>query len=128
MIYGIGTDIVPYARIVAIHKSYGERFAQKILSHQELSEYHSNRDPARLLMKRFAAKEALAKAMGSGLRHPVALQKISVIHDELGKPVFKFDDELAVYIKHLGATHHHLSISDDSDVAVAFVVLEKNES
>lgn len=127
MILGIGTDIVAYARIEAVHASYGERFAQRILSKQELTEYHVNTYPVRLLMKRFAAKEALAKAIGSGLRYPVSLQKISVTHDILGKPIFEFDAELAEYLMQLGLTRHHLSISDDHDVAVAFVILEKND-
>ncbi len=126
MILGIGTDIVAYARIEAVHANYGERFAQRILSPQELAEYRVHTYPVRLLMKRFAAKEALAKAIGSGLRHPVSLQKISVVHDAFGKPTFEFDAELAAHLMHLGLTHHHLSISDDHDIAVAFVVLEKD--
>lgn len=126
MILGIGTDIVAYARIEAVHASYGERFAQRILSEQELTEYCVHAYPVRLLMKRFAAKEALAKAIGSGLRYPVSLQKISVTHDAFGKPIFIFDAELAMHLIRLGLTHHHLSISDDHDVAVAFVILEKD--
>lgn len=126
MILGIGTDIVAYARIEAVHANYGERFAQRILSQQELTEYRVHAYPARLLMKRFAAKEALAKAIGSGLRYPVSMQKISVAHDAFGKPIFEFDAELAAYLMQLGLTHHHLSISDDHDVAVAFVILEKD--
>lgn len=127
MILGIGTDIVAYARIEAVHASYGERFAQRILSQQELTEYRVHTYPVRLLMKRFAAKEALAKAIGSGLRYPVSLQKISVSHDAFGKPIFIFDAELAAHLMQLGLTNHHLSISDDHDVAVAFVILEKED-
>lgn len=126
MILGIGTDIVAYARIEAVHANYGERFAQRILSQQELVEYRSHSCPARLLMKRFAAKEALSKAIGGGLRYPVSMKKISVAHDALGKPTFNFDTELSAHLMQLGLTHHHLSISDDHDVAVAFVILEKN--
>ncbi|MEO6421864.1 MAG: holo-ACP synthase [Candidatus Nitrotoga sp.] len=126
MIFGIGTDIVAYARIEAVFASYGDRFAQRILSKQELKEYRAHAYPVRLLMKRFAAKEALAKAIGSGLRYPVSLQKVSVTHDAFGKPAFEFDAELAEYLMQLGLAHHHLSISDDHDVAVAFVILEKN--
>ncbi|CAH1387804.1 holo-ACP synthase [Candidatus Nitrotoga sp. M5] len=127
MILGIGTDIVAYARIAAVYAKFGERFAQRVLSQQELTEYRTHAHPVRLLMKRFAAKEALAKATGSGLRYPVSLQKISVIHDAFGKPIFEFDAELATHLMQLGLTHHHLSISDDQDIAVAFVILEKND-
>ena len=125
MIFGIGTDIVSYARIEAMHVRYGERFAQRVLSQGELAEYHRSAHPARLLMKRFAAKEALAKAVGSGLRHPVTLQNISVSHDDSGKPIFLFGAELAEYLSAAGIARHHLSLSDERDVAVAFVVLEK---
>ncbi|CAG0985292.1 holo-[acyl-carrier protein] synthase [Gammaproteobacteria bacterium] len=126
MILGIGTDIVAYARIEAMHARYGLRFAQRVLSAAELPHYQNSTQPVRLLMKRFAAKEALAKAAGSGLRHPVTLRRISVTHDALGKPVFEFETELGAHLKKLGVTCHHLSISDEREHAVAFVVLEKD--
>lgn len=126
MIFGIGTDIVSYARIEAMHARYGMRFAQRVLSPMELPDYQNSSQPARLLMKRFAAKEALAKAIGSGLRHPVTLQRISVAHDALGKPAFAFEAELGTHLKGLGVTQHHLSISDEREHAVAFVILEKD--
>ena len=126
MIFGVGTDIVFYERIKAMHERYGERAAQHILSEREMPEFAASRDPARLLMKRFAAKEALAKAAGTGLRPPLLLPRISVIHDELGKPMFAFDDELAAHLAGMGIARHHLSISDERDSAVAFVVLEKD--
>ncbi len=126
MIYGIGTDIVAYARIKSLHENYGERAAERMLSDAELAEYKRSADPARYLMKRFAAKEAFAKAMGTGLRASVTLRRISVEHDELGKPMLAFDDVLSNYVLRLGVTRHHLSISDERDAAVAFVVLEKD--
>jgi holo-[acyl-carrier protein] synthase len=124
MIFGIGTDIVAYARIESLYQRYGERFAQRILSEIEMDEFAKHSNPARLLMKRFAAKEALAKAAGSGLRHPVSMQNITVGHDEQGKPVFAFAAELTEHFYKLGVKRHHLSISDERDVAVAFVILE----
>lgn len=126
MILGIGTDIVSYARIEAMHARYGLRFAQRVLSEAELPDYQSSNQPMRLLMKRFAAKEALAKAVGSGLRHPVTMRRIGVTHDALGKPAFAFDAELTAHFMQLGITRHHLSISDERDAAVAFVILEKD--
>lgn len=124
MILGIGTDIVALARIEALHRQYGERFARRVLSPSEMAEFAAHARPARLLMKRFAAKEALAKAAGSGMRFPVSLLQISVIHDAMGKPAFEFGAELVAYLDKLGVSRHHLSISDERDVAVAFVVLE----
>jgi holo-[acyl-carrier protein] synthase len=124
MIFGIGTDIVAVARIEAATVRHGAPFAARILSPQELAEYATQAYPARFLSKRFAAKEALAKATGHGLRYPVSLQRITVNHDELGKPVFLFDQELSAYLRQLGVVKHHLSISDERDTAVAFVILE----
>lgn len=126
MIFGIGTDVVAYSRIRDLDEKYGERFAQRILSASELEEYTVSADKARFLMKRFAAKEAFAKALGTGLRASVTLRRISVGHDELGKPLLQFDDVLSNYVTRLGVTRFHLSISDEKDVAVAFVVLERD--
>ena len=126
MIFGIGTDIVSYSRIFGLNEQYGERFAQRLLRETEMAGYTASADPARYLMKRFAAKEAFAKAMGTGLRAEVTLLRISVEHDELGKPLLAFDATLANYVERMGVTRHHLSISDEKDIAVAFVILEKD--
>lgn len=124
MIFGIGTDIVATARMETAIKRHGAAFASKILSEQELVEYATQAHPGRFLSKRFAAKEAFAKATGYGLRHPVSLKRITVTHDELGKPAFRFDAELSALLSKLGVLKHHLSISDERDTVVAFVILE----
>ena len=124
MIFGIGTDIVSYARIQALHERYGERFARRILSPQELLEYSNHAQPSRLLLKRFAAKEAFSKALGTGLRSPIRFQQIAISHDNLGKPLFFFEAKVTAYLRELGIVHHHLSISDEREMAIAFVVLE----
>ena len=126
MIFGIGTDIVEYARIESMHARYGDRFAERVLSRRELSDYQASSDAARFLAKRFAAKEAFAKAVGSGLRDPVSLRRISVTHDGLGKPVLLFDEILRSHLAQLGISGHHLSVSDERNMIVAFVVLETN--
>jgi len=124
VIFGIGTDIVDYARIEAMWVRYGVRFAERILSERELPSFKSIPHAARLLAKRFAAKEAFAKAVGSGLRDPVSLRRISIVHDGLGKPVLQFDAVLRTHLAQLGISAHHLSISDERNMIVAFVVLE----
>ena len=126
MIHGIGTDVVEYARFKALWARYGERFAERLLSERELPELGAHIDPARFLAKRFAAKEAFAKAVGSGMREPVTLHRIGVTHDGLGKPVLQFDETLRTYLAQLGINGHHVSISDERDLIVAFVVLESN--
>lgn len=124
MIFGIGTDIVEYARIEKSYARHGVRFVQRVLSASEFPELANHPNPARLLAKRFAAKEAFAKAVGTGLRYPVSLSRISIVHDELGKPSLRFDEVLGDYLTQLGVTVQHLSISDERSIVVAFVVLE----
>jgi holo-[acyl-carrier protein] synthase len=124
MIHGIGTDIVEFARIEKMLARYGQRLAERMLNESELTEFQAHANPARFLAKRFAAKEAFAKAAGSGLREPVSLRRIGVTHDGLGKPVLQFDEILRTYLAKLGINGHHVSISDERDFIVAFVVLE----
>jgi len=125
MIYGIGTDIVAVARIDGLRQRYGDGFAGRILATDELADYRANRFPARFLAKRFAAKEALSKALGTGLRYPVSLRNISVTHDERGKPAFRFAVALAQWLAQQGVRCCHLSVSDEKETACAVVVLEK---
>ncbi|MBL8497091.1 holo-ACP synthase [Nitrosomonas sp. JL21] len=125
MIFGIGADIVESARIAQSLDRFGERFARRILTDDEWLEYHVSSKPVLFLASRFAAKEALSKAMGTGLRHPVNLSYISIIHDDLGKPYFEFHPDLNRLMSDKGITQHHLSISDEINMVCAFVVLEK---
>lgn len=125
MIYGIGTDIVESARIAHSLEKYGERFARRLLAEQEWADYLKDAKPVMFLAKRFAAKEALSKAMGTGLRSPVTLNNITIAHTPLGKPYFQFNPDLAEMIRLEGIIHHHLSVSDDLNLASAFVILEK---
>jgi holo-[acyl-carrier protein] synthase len=124
VIYGIGTDIVDCRRFETMYTRYGDRLAERMLGERELPEFRSQTNPARFIAKRFAAKEAFAKAVGSGLREPVSLHRISISHDGLGKPVLTFDEVLRTHLARLGIGGHHLSISDERHTIVAFVVLE----
>ncbi|MEK6707914.1 MAG: holo-ACP synthase [Pseudomonadota bacterium] len=125
MIYGIGTDLVEPSRIARLLEKYGERFAKRLLTDSEWPEYLVSGQPAMFLAKRFAAKEALSKAIGTGLRYPVSLSHIGVTHDQRGKPCFEFHPELSALVKNEGIISHHLSISDELNLACAFVILEK---
>jgi holo-[acyl-carrier protein] synthase len=124
MILGIGTDIVNVARMEAALQRHGEKFARRLLAISEWGEYQQSTHAGRFLAKRFAAKEALAKACSTGLRHPVGLQAIKITHDALGKPAFDFDAGLADFLRVRGVVRHHLSISDEHEMALAFVILE----
>jgi holo-[acyl-carrier protein] synthase len=124
MIYGIGTDIVEVARIKSSLEEFGDAFAARILAESELSSYHASNIKPRFLAKRFAAKEAFAKAMGTGLRAPATLQNIAVAHDELGKPLLILAQELQQFMAERHIRQTHISISDEKNLAAAFVVLE----
>ena len=124
MIVGIGTDIVAVARLRGMWERHGDRALDKLLAPSERTDFARAADKGRFLAKRFAAKEAFAKAFGSGVRPPVLLPAIGVSHDELGKPVFEFHGQLAEIVdsRRLNA---HLSISDEAEYAVAYVLLEQ---
>ncbi|UJP05154.1 MAG: holo-ACP synthase [Nitrosomonas sp.] len=124
MIYGIGTDVVESSRIAQSLTRYGDKFARRILTDREWPEFDVSSKPVLYLAGRFAAKEALSKAMGTGLRHPVNLSYITVTHDDLGKPFFEFHPELDQLLSARGIKQHHLSISDERTIVCAFVVLE----
>ncbi len=124
MIYGIGTDIVSIPRIAAMLARHGERAARRLLAASEMAEFAQHQNPARLLAKRFAVKEALAKATGTGLRDPVSFANIAVTHTELGQPRLSFAAPLQDWLTQRGIVASHLTISDEVDNVVAFVILE----
>jgi holo-[acyl-carrier protein] synthase len=123
MIYGIGTDIVQIARISDSVRRFGERFARKVLTAEELPEYLASRHPERLLAKRFAAKEAVVKALGLGFREGLAFHLIGITHDRHGKPGVVYRGRALAYIGEIGITESMISLSDERHYAVAFAVL-----
>lgn len=125
MIYGIGTDIIEVSRVEDSLARFGEAFAQRILTEREWQAFELSQTQARFLAKRFAAKEAFAKALGTGLRGPATFQNIGVAHDDLGKPVLDLAPVLQEFLDQRGISFQHLSISDEKALAVAFVVLER---
>jgi holo-[acyl-carrier protein] synthase len=126
MIHGIGTDIVAVKRLQGMWERHGERVLEKLLAPQELAEFAQAAVTAkgRFLAKRFAAKEAFCKALGTGVRPPAVLPAIAVGHDELGKPVLAFRGQLADLIEKEGLTVH-ISLSDEAEYATASVILER---
>lgn len=124
MIFGVGTDIVAVARLGKLFERHGERAADKLLADAERADFARTRDPARFLAKRFAAKEAFGKALGIGVAAPATLHNVAVVHDPLGKPAFAYAPELERYLAERSLAAH-LSISDEADYALAFVVIER---
>ena len=123
MIRGIGVDLVHVPRLARGLARFPARYARRILTERELDVFASSRHPARYLAKRFAAKEAVAKAVGTGLRHPVTLRDIGVVNDELGRPVLEFSERLEKHLQAMGIGQAMISLSDENDYAIAYVVL-----
>lgn len=134
MIIGIGTDIVRIARIVDLHTRWGERFVRRILGPDERREFErrrarggdlaGTRRALDYLAKRFAAKEAFSKALGTGLRAPMTLLSLQILNDRSGKPVAVPRLALAEAIS-AKPWRIHVSLSDELDAAIAFVVIEQ---
>ena len=124
MIYGIGCDIVEIKRLEEDLARFGPEFAQKILHAVELKEFAKAKHPAVFLAKRFAAKEAAVKALGTGLRRGITLPQIATLHGDHGRPELAFHDEAKSLIEKENIYCSHISISDEKAYAMAFVVLE----
>jgi holo-[acyl-carrier protein] synthase len=124
MIVGIGTDVCSIERIGKSLERFGERFVNRILTPDERARFHRTRDKAGHLAKRFAAKEAFAKAIGTGIHAPFTWHSISVTRNPKGKPGIKPSAAMERHLEKLGVSELHLSLTDDAGVAMAFVVLE----
>lgn len=132
MIYGIGTDILQISRVEAALQRHGDRFAEKILGPEELKKYYSRKAKVeirglRFLATRFAAKEAFSKAIGLGMRMPMTWRSAQIINALSGQPILVTHDALADWMREQGLTAR-VSITDEADYAVAFVIVEKNIS
>ncbi len=124
MIYSIGHDIVENVRIAKIIANYGQRFINRILSEEEHQQLILRQDKVKFIAKRFAAKEAFAKACGTGLRAPILMPNIIISNNELGKPVFNFNIDIKNWLEEKKICYCHLSLSDEINLSSAFVVLE----
>lgn len=121
-IVGIGTDIVSVARIEKA-LSRNSEFAERVLTPMEMNEFAAAAKPAAFLAKRFAAKEAAAKALGTGIGE-VSFQHIYIDHTAAGQPLLRLFEQAEIQASLLGARDYHISISDEREFAIAYVVLE----
>lgn len=123
-IVGLGTDIVEITRIESVIERSADSLAKRILTEYEYAQYQQQTKPARFLAKRFAVKEAAAKALGTGIRNGLAFNQFEVTNDELGKPILTLNGEALRLANNLKATHFHVSITDERHYAVATVIIE----
>lgn len=124
MLIGIGTDLAKIERFAAILQRRGVAITRRLLTVNEQAAMQQAANPAAFLAKRFAAKEALLKALGTGLRNGLSWQHIDVSNDALGKPIIELNGAAAALAAAQGVKSIHLSITDEKDMALAFVVLE----
>ena len=124
MIYGIGTDIVDIERVKKILSKNRDGFVKRVLSEHEQALFTNKAESAAYCSKRFAAKEAFAKALGTGIGRVVSFQDLTVRNNENGKPYFIPSEKLRQFLVEKNIKQAHLSISDESNNAIAFVVLE----
>jgi len=131
MIFGVGTDICDVRRIAATLARRGERFAEKVLGPHEIEVFRARRAKVEArgisyLATRFSAKEAFAKAIGLGLRMPMTWRDCEVVKAASGKPQIRLHGAQAAWFDARGL-RAHLSVTDETDYAASFVVVEQNE-
>ena len=120
---GIGTDLLDQRRIARVVEKQGERFARRILTPDELLMWEKKSRSINFLAKRFAAKEAISKALGTGIAKGVGFQQMMIHADELGKPLVELTGEALTRAKSLAGQEVLLSLSDEGEMIVAFAVL-----
>ena len=122
MIIGVGTDVVQIPRIEKLVEKFGRKFVARILSKDELELYDAKACRA-YVSRRFAGKEAIAKALGKGIGRPLNFKDITITNNSFGKPEVRIDGDLS---GEMGKMNIHISLSDDYPIATAFVVIEKS--
>ena len=120
----LGTDILEVVRVEAVVARLGDKFVRRILTLAEQGEYAASQQPVRLLAKRFAAKEAIATALGTGIGRGVSWQDIEVRHDAHGAPLVHLSGGAAEVLKRRGGSAMLLSLADEQAYVVAFAALK----
>ena len=124
MIFGIGIDVTSIARVDSSLQRFGERFAHRVLHENERDDFVASSQPARFLAKRFAAKEAASKALGTGIRGGVTLHDFVTWKSDMGKPELKVFGVAAERCRQVGVTRYHVSLSDEGDIVTAVAIFE----
>jgi holo-[acyl-carrier protein] synthase len=123
MIYGIGVDVLQLARIERCYQRFGEHFVERLLMPAERAQLARTRRPERFLAMRFAAKEAVVKAMGTGFAHGVWIRDIGIVQDKWGKPEIVYSARGERVRRRLGVGAGHVTLTDEAGLIVAVAVL-----
>lgn len=128
MVFGIGTDVVQVERVKAAYQRFGERFVTRLLMPEEISAFRSYKRPVRFLSMRFAAKEAIVKALGTGFAHGVWIRDVGVLANRWGRPEVIWSERGRAVRDRLGAGEGHVTLTDEAGLVVAVAVLMRGES
>jgi len=123
MIYGVGTDMVRMDRIGKLYEAHGEHFVARLLLPQEAEAFRGQSRPVRFLAMRFAAKEAIVKAMGTGFGHGMWIRDCGIVANAWGKPEIIWSPRGREMCDQLGISEGHVTLTDEADFVVAFAVL-----
>lgn len=128
MIVGVGTDIVETARIDKLYQRQGERFARRLLSQDEWADFSASHFPETFLAKRWALKEAVAKALGTGFAQGVTFEQMTITHYASGQPYLLLSGAAQERAKKIFADDWQISVSDEKHYCVAFVVAQSRSA
>jgi len=123
MIFGIGTDVVQLERVRLVHEKFGDRFVERLLLPAELEAFRRYQRPVRFLAMRFAAKEAVVKAMGTGFAHGMWIRDTGVVSNAWGKPEIVWSERGRGMCEKLGIGEGHVTLTDEAGLIVAVAVL-----
>jgi holo-[acyl-carrier protein] synthase len=125
VIFGIGVDVLEAARIQKVFDKYGEHFVNRLLMPGERAQMERTKRKERFLAMRFAAKEAIVKAMGTGFAHGIWIRDIGVVQNKWGKPEVVYSERGEKMRRELGIGDGHVTLTDEAGLIVAVAVLEK---
>ena len=128
MIFGIGIDVVQVARVQAIFERHGEHFVRRLLMPEEETAFRSYKRPVRFLAMRFAAKEAIVKALGTGFSHGVWIRDVGIAANAWGRPEVIWSERCRALRDRLGAGDGHVTLTDEAGLVVAVAILMRKES
>jgi holo-[acyl-carrier protein] synthase len=123
MIFGVGTDLLEVARVERVWNRFGEHFAARVLLDKELELFAESNNRVRFLAMRFAAKEAIVKAMGTGFANGMWVRDVGTVPNELGQPQVIYSARGAAMCARLGIGNGYLSLTDEAGLILAFAVL-----
>jgi holo-[acyl-carrier protein] synthase len=123
MIFGIGIDVLELERIRRVYRKYGEHFVERLLLPEELAQFGRTARPERFLAMRFAAKEAVVKAMGTGFAHGMWIRDVGMVQNNWGKPEVIYSERGRKMTEQLGIGAGHITLTDEAGLVVAVAVL-----